>query len=906
MKKLLSLIGLLACVTAQASTVKIALTNFWSVAPGNHTLQIFMVTNPVASGQWIITGNPMRLATVAGYAQTNLQTGRYEVRIVGVPFTQPVYFSVPDDTNTYWLTELTSSVASSVVAPPFVQQLIAGGNITLSPTNGKGVVTVSGATNSGLPAASVTNAIWEHAGNVKLYGAVGDGVTDDTAAIQAAMDACTNVYFPGGTYLTSTVRPSSHTRLHGLGTLLFAATTYNGIEITNKENVSIDGLRMAGASRVAVYFLGATNCTVQDADISGAGIVHSNQSVAGVYIGNSVGVKVQNNRFHGNGSYGLYSTNSHASADIMVGRDEAGGSESLDISGNRIEGSSCAFSILCFDLRNSAISRNRIDQNNQLGNAEASGYGICIYMVSGNDYTARHNVVAGNVVQNTAGTGIYMQRADYCVVTGNSVTNCVLQQTGISLLRAGIALSNCRAVVATGNTVAGSGNDGVSVACGLPPTNTSHTVSGNVITDSARHGVLLAGDGGNGLVSANTVMRSGDVGIYVSGVTNITVSGNIVDGAHYAVIAAGPGDCSIIGNLARNINTSYYAFLELSGYRNLWAHNVAHGGFAQAFRLQGTNSYSTGNRASGCGMGIAFTGQSQLSVGDYMEDNTSPIGLAGTGGRVFAAYGANFGVGTSTAQFPLDVVGTIRASGSLYADSIAIMKTTGPTLSFQGVDNKVWQWITSGGHDLILWEDSGGTGKVPLYFQEGGRVGIQKQPAGDYDLDVRGSVHSGSNMVASGHVIVGSNSVANAGSIINGVGITNGAVTASSFAASGTNPGYLAVSDDSAEVIKLNGTNGLVTATGFLSACRAAFSTNYSVATTDSVLFCTGTNQVITLLNATNSTPVGRMLTIVAASTTGSVIVTNANGVQTILGGLSVSVPSTNRLTVVCDGSNWW
>jgi hypothetical protein len=37
--------------------------------------------------------------------------------------------------------------------------------------------------------------------NVRDYGAVGDGTTNDTAAIQAAIDASKGVYFPSGTYL---------------------------------------------------------------------------------------------------------------------------------------------------------------------------------------------------------------------------------------------------------------------------------------------------------------------------------------------------------------------------------------------------------------------------------------------------------------------------------------------------------------------------------------------------------------------------------------------------------------------------------------------------------------------------------------------------------------------------------
>jgi hypothetical protein len=51
---------------------------------------------------------------------------------------------------------------------------------------------------------------------VRAFDALGDGKTDDTAAIQKAITGCREVFFPQGTCLVSdTLRPRPDTRLFG-------------------------------------------------------------------------------------------------------------------------------------------------------------------------------------------------------------------------------------------------------------------------------------------------------------------------------------------------------------------------------------------------------------------------------------------------------------------------------------------------------------------------------------------------------------------------------------------------------------------------------------------------------------------------------------------------------------------
>lgn len=108
-----------------------------------------------------------------------------------------------------------------------------------------------------------TNAITTTVGNklsetisVKDFGAVGDGVTDDTTAIQAAATAASGMalYFPSGNYaLTAAINLPSNIRVYGdgigLSTITASGTSaFNLFNASDKTNIAFDNLSFYGNS----------------------------------------------------------------------------------------------------------------------------------------------------------------------------------------------------------------------------------------------------------------------------------------------------------------------------------------------------------------------------------------------------------------------------------------------------------------------------------------------------------------------------------------------------------------------------------------------------------------------------------------------------------------------------------
>ena len=383
--------------------------------------------------------------------------------------------------------------------------------------------------------------------NVLDYGAVGNGVANDTAAIQAAINAAATtraaVFFPTGTYLCGPLSIGASIFSEGRTARLkrAAATTGVWLNVTNN-NVTIDSMFIDGdyvAARCIevdnrqgvviknnyvrkigeyfVHFNGANDLTVEENDyadgsngianlmpVDVTGVMSERVNISNNKIRNIVGTGIHfaGNQLTANSNYGLTSPLcrfSNITGNILTA-----------IAGN---------GIICqsWDI---VISSNVVEDIGSIGGNQGI---VC---------QGQYITVASNNLRDGAGVGIDMGACFHSSVTGNVVSD---------FAEIGIELQSCVATTCVGNTVRGcgfgiSGPSSTGIYIGEGFFGGSYTTFGVVASGNTVIGSLTSGQYGvtvdinqeNVIVTGNCLVNSGSVAPkYVAASANALFYGNL-------------------------------------------------------------------------------------------------------------------------------------------------------------------------------------------------------------------------------------------------------------------------------------------------------------------------------------------------------------------------------------------
>lgn len=431
---------------------------------------------------------------------------------------------------------------------------------------------------------------------VKDFGAKGDGSTDDTVAIQAAIDSGKSVFFPKtSTFykITSTLNVSnSNQRLFGEGSLStiqqFGTNANSSVFfVGTKSNIIFDGLHVIPGTTTnnTVYGYGftiqsSTYCKVINCVVTG-------HRRGGIFFQTSNYCQAIGNLIHNSVVNSGTDDHTQAGTDIFIGY---GGSDNIVANNTIITG--CGTGIGIETLSNSVDSLRNIIANNVV-NGEGI-YGILVYVgVAGG--LIQKTVVSGNTVGNITGAiqndstgqhpfgaGVYIQNAEYTVIIGNNISDTNSSTDIDQLAPGGIGTTNCTNALISSNQIRNTGSwHGITVR----DPNTQGTTTGfaevvnNNIYNTAigiqileRGRVKVASNtidtvSSGGIIISNTVTKRPGITILSNSLKNITgsgivavfctgiiINGNDVFGqTGYGVILNGSvDDATISNNLLRN------------------------------------------------------------------------------------------------------------------------------------------------------------------------------------------------------------------------------------------------------------------------------------------------------------------------------------------------------------------
>jgi parallel beta-helix repeat protein len=420
--------------------------------------------------------------------------------------------------------------------------------------------------------------------SVKDFGAVGDGVADDTAEIQAAVDsmsAGSSLFFPGGTYLVTGIQLSGTLQNKtGLSFVSESAVIKLANGITNKNTAEI----VSGSD----YLISGLTFKGNKGTVTTTGTDDSYRYFNALYVGAVAGktlsnVKIEYCSFDDAPYCGLMAGSGPVEpAAILPGVD------SLSVNGCSFTGNEVG--VAGGAQRNAAYTGNTFADNDI--------YGLLI------DVNSTSVSVTGNTVSHLSAAGainacLYAYNSDFISFTGNV----------------------CRG-----------GRVGVLLDTGA----NFCTVSGNTCYAQTVNGIRAI-NAAHTTVSGNTVKDAGQTGIYLGTVsTQCTLTGNVVDGSGYDNIQCDTiSAVSVTGNVSTGANGSGILFsscVQVSASNNTCLNNNRGNGdvVSSGIRLSSTTasritdnfcSDTQGVKTQNYGIQEDGTADANYYAGNYLAGN---------------------------------------------------------------------------------------------------------------------------------------------------------------------------------------------------------------------------------------------------------------------------------------------
>lgn len=490
--------------------------------------------------------------------------------------------------------------------------------------------------------------------SVNGFGAKGDWNgstgTDNTAAIQSALDTNKSVYLPDGVYrVTGQLNVGDNRRIFGPGTIKSDLSTASCVVVSGKNDILFEGVKFIASHNAgisgdllnAVFVSGSSNVKFIGCSFS------LGKYSAGVAFKNSNNCSVSTNYFT---SFDL--TPSVLDQPTLPGVAIGIGCESIAVHGN-------SFFNIGFGVSVTALATYEISNISIVGNAisDCSGYGVLLYSVDSvsSSTGVKRCTIANNVIKNIYGTylnpatssyshgaGIYLLNTEKCSVIGNTISNYCVSTNAETLSPAGV---------------------------GVPSGNLHVVISGNNISDSEYYGILV--DGEHNTVSGNSVKNTGTrAGIYsrVSnylGVANNSISWDSgLAGTGQGIRIGGTGDVKFASINGNRIFNSQNPMAVSRTYDSVISANVCN-----------TPDYTTAAAINGA------TNERVQVVGNVFKMNGG-FGIRTVGTQITVrdniVYGANSGqgiIGHGAGSF----IGTNRVSPFSITQQCALLKINNAT-----------------------------------------------------------------------------------------------------------------------------------------------------------------------------------------------------------------------------------